>query len=121
MTKSALLSVSPIFQVANLQRGIDFYTKVMGFELGWTWGTPPDRASLCRDSVEITLEVAARPRTSHVYVQVQGVDEYFAKVIAAGAQGVYPLADRPYGMRDGRVADPDGNHIALGEALQESH
>jgi uncharacterized glyoxalase superfamily protein PhnB len=120
MDAPTLTSVSPIFQVANLQRGIDFYTKVMDFELRWTWGTPPDRASLCRNSVEITLEVAARPRTSHVYVQVKGVDAYFAKVIAAGAQGVYPLADRVYGMRDGRVADPDGNHVGLGEALPQT-
>ena len=120
MTKSVLLSVSPILQVTNLQRSIDFYTKVMGFELGWTWGTPPERASLRGDSVEIMLEVATKPRTSHVYVQVKGVDAYFAQVVAAGAQGVYPLADRVYGMRDGRIADPDGNHIGLGESPPES-
>jgi uncharacterized glyoxalase superfamily protein PhnB len=119
MTEPVLHAVSPIFQVANLQRGIDFYTKVMAFELGWTWGTPPDRASLCRDSVEITLEVESQPRTSHVYVQVDGVDAYFAKVTAGGARVVHPLADRVYGMRDGRVADPDGNHIALGQALEK--
>jgi uncharacterized glyoxalase superfamily protein PhnB len=117
MNAPVLHAVSPIFRVANLQRGIDFYTKVMGFELGWTWGTPPDRASLCRDSVEITLEVEAQPRTSHVYVQVKGIDAYFAKVTAAGAPVIHPLADRVYGMRDGRVADPDGNHISLGEQL----
>jgi catechol 2,3-dioxygenase-like lactoylglutathione lyase family enzyme len=99
MTEPALHAVSPIFQVSNLQRGIDFYTRVMGFELEWTWGSPPDRASLCRDAIEITLEVERSPRTSHIYVQVRGV------------------ADRIYGMRDGRIADPDGNYIALGEAI----
>jgi uncharacterized glyoxalase superfamily protein PhnB len=120
MTDAELHAVSPIFQVANLQRGIDFYTKVMGFELGWTWGTPPDRASVSRDSVEITLEVERSPRSSHVYVQVKGVDAYFAAVAAAGAAVIRPLADRAYGMRDGRVADPDGNYIGLGEALPAS-
>jgi predicted enzyme related to lactoylglutathione lyase len=112
-----LTSICPIFQVANLDRGIDFYTRVMGFELGWTWGTPPDRASVCRDAVEITLEVEAQPRYAHVYIQVTGIDAYFAKVTAAGATVVHPLADRVYGMRDGRIADPDGNHLGLGEAL----
>jgi uncharacterized glyoxalase superfamily protein PhnB len=118
MTEPALHAVSPIFQVSNLQRGIDFYTRVMGFELEWTWGSPPDRASLCRDAIEITLEVERSPRTSHIYVQVTGVEAYFAMIAAAGATVIVPLADRIYGMRDGRIADPDGNYIALGEAIR---
>jgi uncharacterized glyoxalase superfamily protein PhnB len=117
MNDSRLTSVSPIFQVSNLQRGIDFYRDVMGFELGWTWGTPPDRASLCRDAVEITLEVEREPRTSHIYLQVDGVDAYFERVTRAGAKIVVALADRAYGMRDGRITDPDGNHLGLGEAI----
>lgn len=117
MTEPVLHAVSPIFQVTNLQRGIDFYTRVMGFHVAWTWGTPPDRASLCRDAVEITLEVEREPRTSSVYLQVAGVDAYFDRVTQSGARVVLPLADRVYGMRDGRVTDPDGNHLALGEAL----
>jgi len=117
MSASSLLTITPILQVGNLQRALDFYTRVMGFETAWTWGTPPDRASVCRDSVEIMLEVEREPRTSHVYLQVKGVDAFFDVVTGAGARIVVPLADRAYGMRDGRVSDPDGNHIGLGEAL----
>jgi uncharacterized glyoxalase superfamily protein PhnB len=110
-------AIAPILQVSNLQRALDFYSGVLGFKTAWTWGTPPDRASVCRDSVEIMLEVEREPRTSHVYLQVKGVAAYFARVTAAGARVIVPLADRAYGMRDGRVTDPDGNHIGLGEAL----
>jgi uncharacterized glyoxalase superfamily protein PhnB len=117
MTEPVLHAVSPIFQVANLQRGIDFYTKVLGFELAWTWSEPPDRASLCRDSVEITLEVESQPVPSQIYVQVNSIDDYYARIIAAGAKIAVPLAARVYGMRDCRIADPDGNVISLGEAL----
>ena len=53
MAEANLRAICPIFQVSNLERGIEFYTRVMGFELSWTWGDPPDRASLCRDAVEI--------------------------------------------------------------------
>jgi uncharacterized glyoxalase superfamily protein PhnB len=120
MNSPKLGSVTPIFQVSNLQRGIDFYRRVMGFEVGWTWGAPPDRASLCRDGVEIMLEVEREPRTSHVYLQVNGVDGYFEQVVRDGARVVVPLADRVYGMRDGRISDPDGNHIGLGEAIAGS-
>jgi predicted enzyme related to lactoylglutathione lyase len=118
MSELKFTSVCPIFQVSNLDRGIDFYTRVLGFDLAWKWGEPPDRASLCRDAVEIAIEVERLPLRSHAYIQVTGIDEYFARVTAAGAKVLNPLADRVYGMRDGRIADPDGNHLSLGEAIE---
>ncbi|HEU4779552.1 MAG TPA: VOC family protein [Steroidobacteraceae bacterium] len=115
--ESRFHSIAPIFQVANLQRSIDFYTRVMGFELGWTAGEPPDRASLCRDSIEITIETDAAPVRGKAYIQVNGVDEVYARVASAGAHVTVPLADRFYGMRDGRIVDPDGNELHVGEPL----
>ena len=119
MTEPKLSAIAPIFQVANLQRAIDFYTRVMGFKLGWTAGEPADRASFCRDSIEITVEVEAVPARGQAYVQVQGVDAYFARITAADARVKVPLGDRFYGMRDGRVIDPDGNEIHIGEPLAD--
>jgi uncharacterized glyoxalase superfamily protein PhnB len=112
-----LQSIAPIFQVGNLQRSIDFYTRVMGFELGWTAGEPLDRASLCRDSVEITIETDPAPARARAYIYVSGVDEIYSRAAAAGAQVTVPLADRFYGMRDGRIVYPDGNELHIGESL----
>jgi uncharacterized glyoxalase superfamily protein PhnB len=113
-------AVAPIFQVADLQRSIDFYTRVLGFKVEWTAGEPPDRASLCRDSVEITIETDPAPVRAKAYVYVSGVDEIYSRAAAAGANVTVPLADRFYGMRDGRIADPDGNELHVGEALKTS-
>jgi uncharacterized glyoxalase superfamily protein PhnB len=118
MTTPKLNSVTPIFEVTNLDHSIRFYTEVLGFETGWISGDPPAIASVCRDSVEIMLKVETQPRASHAYLNVTGVEAYFAQATAAGAQVIHPLADRFYGMRDGRIADPDGNHIGLGEPLE---
>jgi uncharacterized glyoxalase superfamily protein PhnB len=117
MSAPTLHAIAPIFQVTDLQRSIDFYTKVLGFSLGWTAGEPPDRASLCRDHVEITIETDAAPSRAKAYVQVTGVDEIYALAAAAGANVSVPLADRFYGMRDGRIVDPDGNELHIGEPL----
>jgi uncharacterized glyoxalase superfamily protein PhnB len=118
MTTPKLNSITPIFEVTNLDRSLKFYTQVLGFETSWSSGEPPGIASVCRDSVEIMLKVEAQPRASHAYLNVSGVDAYFAQATSAGAQVIHPLADRFYGMRDGRIADPDGNHIGLGESLE---
>ncbi len=116
MSEPKLEAVAPIFQVANLQRSIDYYTKVLGFAIEWSSGEPPGIASVCRDRVEINLALNPAPSPAMVYIRVDGVDEYFARVVAAGAIVKVPLADRHYGMRDGRIHDLDGNAINLGES-----
>jgi len=119
MAATKLNSVTPILQVTNLQRSLDFYRDALGFTQGWIVGEPPWLASVCRDAVEFHLYVVAKPVASHVYLNVTQVDEYFAGAAAAGAKVTYPLADRKYGMRDGRLEDPDGNEIGIGENLED--
>jgi uncharacterized glyoxalase superfamily protein PhnB len=31
---------------------------------------------------------------------------------------VFPIADQPYGMRQGRIADPEGHHWLIGKPLR---
>jgi PhnB protein len=48
---------------------------------------------------------------------VDDPDATAAQAIAAGATEVFPVSDQPYGLRQGRVADPDGHHWLLGKPL----
>lgn len=118
MSHSKIEMLSPEVQVTDLERSIDFYRRAFGFEVSWRAGEPPELACLCRDNAEFTLRVVANPTPIHVYLTVVGVDAGFETAIAQGARELVPLENRWYGMRDGRVADPDGNHIGLGEALE---
>jgi uncharacterized glyoxalase superfamily protein PhnB len=85
--------------------------------VSWCVGEPPNLACLCRDNAEFTLRVVAQPVPIHFYLTVAGVDESHATALAAGARELVPLENRWYGMRDGRVSDPDGNQIGLGQSL----
>jgi PhnB protein len=40
------------------------------------------------------------------------------RAAAAGAKIVFPVTDQPYGMRQGRVADPAGHHWLIGKPLR---
>ncbi len=119
MTHSRIEMLSPELQVTDLGRSIDFYRRAFGFEVSWCVGEPPELACLCRDNVEFTMRVVATPTPIHVYFTVAGVDASYATALSEGARELVPLENRWYGMRDGRVADPDGNQIGLGQSLED--
>jgi len=117
--KVAVLEAAvPILSVTDLSEALDYYQRVLGFQVGWKWGEPPRLASVCRDRVEVNLSQSpeANPGTSKVYFQMVGVDAYYGHITTAGAKVAVPLADRPYGMRDFRIVDPSGNELSFGEA-----
>jgi len=120
MSEPKLHTIAPILKIANLDRSIDFWKRVMAFDVAWiAGGEPPNIASFCRDQIYLMVRVEKAPRACDIYIEVDGIDAYFQRVTDAGAKVVHPLANRDYGMRDGRVEDPDGNQISLGEALEK--
>ena len=52
-----------------------------------------------------------------INLMVDDPDACAAQAIAAGATEVFPVADQPYGLRQGRVADPFGHHWLIGAPL----
>ena len=48
---------------------------------------------------------------------VDDPDAMAARAIGAGATEIFPVADQPYGLRQGRVADPEGHHWLIGAPL----
>lgn len=109
----------PILPVNDLDASIRYYEKVLGFRLAWKWGDPPSLASVCRDRVELNLS-ANQPKGSfnvaRAYIQMSGVEEYYAQITKAGAVVAIPLAFRVYGMKDCRILDPDRNELSFGES-----
>ena len=114
-------SISPILSVDHLAESMAFYRNVLGFELAWSWGDPADIAAVCRDGVEITLTQRAGSKptgAAHVYLVVSGINDYYETLEGSSATIVVPIGDRPYGMRDFRIADPSGNEISIGQVLE---
>ena len=108
----------PILSVSDLSEALDYYVRVLGFQVAWRWGEPPRLASVCRDRVEVNLSQSfeAKPGFSKVYFHMTGVDAYYTNITTAGAKIAVPLAERSYGMRDFRIVDPSGNELSFGEA-----
>lgn len=56
--------------------------------------------------------------TVRVSLDVEDPDVVAARAVSAGARLVFPVADQPYGMRQGRVVDPFGHHWLIGGPLK---
>ena len=111
-------SVTPRLPVSDVEATLDFYLHGLGFQLGWKWGSPTTHAHVYRDAVGLDLMVSPPERagTARAYVQLQGIDPYFAELKSRQVR-VGELANRDYGMRDFEVIDPCGNRLAFGEPL----
>ncbi|WP_341842991.1 VOC family protein [Chitinophaga caseinilytica] len=109
-----------IFQVSDLAAATVFYTETLGFTLDFEFGSV---VGLHHGNVFIHLSGPASQGNKkaigegHMYIFCDEVDDYFAEIAAKGADAFIPPADRPYGVRDFAVKDPDGNILAFGKSI----
>jgi catechol 2,3-dioxygenase-like lactoylglutathione lyase family enzyme len=109
-------AVTPRLPVADVDKALAFYVDRLGFRLGRKWGNPITHGNVCRDSISLDLISFPEGRcgTAMAYIQLSGVDAYFSELKGRNLTVSEPQ-DRPYGMRDFEVVDPDGNRLAFGE------
>jgi PhnB protein len=55
--------------------------------------------------------------TVRINLTVDDPDAAAAQAVRAGAREIFAVADQPYGLRQGRVADPEGHHWLIGKPL----
>lgn len=112
--------VAPVFKVASLDRALSHYKDVLGFEedfrVGQYAGVKLGNVCihLAEQPEENDGEYAKPIGGSTVYLFCDEVDSCFAAIKSRGAIVKYAPRNWPYGMRDFRVADPDGNHLSFG-------
>ena len=110
--------IHPALSVSDVLAAAGFYTKNLGFTLGFTWGDPPTIAGLNLGHVQMFLELGTpNPKGCSVYFVVGDADELYEFQRANGVDVVEPPGDRHYGLRDYRVRDLYGHELAFGHHL----
>jgi catechol 2,3-dioxygenase-like lactoylglutathione lyase family enzyme len=107
--------------VANLAAAIEFYTKKLGFQFGFTWGgEPPTFAGVNLGKTQIFLKQGTpvpNAEISSVFFVVGDADNLYEFHRANGVEVVSPIGDRDYGFRDFGVRDPDGYVLVFGHNM----
>jgi catechol 2,3-dioxygenase-like lactoylglutathione lyase family enzyme len=108
--------------VCDLRRAVAFY-RALGFQ---TFHEKERFASLTWEDHRLFLEekdgLATPPAlpAMNVRVMVPDVDRLWRLVNELGLRVVAPIADRPYGLRDFTIADPDGFGVRFATRLPEA-
>jgi predicted enzyme related to lactoylglutathione lyase len=113
------LTVRPNLEVADLDPTVRQLCDVLGFHID-VEEKEMGLVLLHRDAVGLAVVKGSKPgvnETTACYMEVNGVDDLYAKCVANGANVVSPLTDHPWGLRDFVVELPSGHRLAMGERI----
>jgi catechol 2,3-dioxygenase-like lactoylglutathione lyase family enzyme len=83
-------------RVTDVLAAVDFYTKKLGFRLGFTWGEPPTIAGVNLGNVQMFLEKGTpSPEGCAVYFVVGSADDLYELQRANGVEIIDEPGDRP--------------------------
>lgn len=123
-------TLTPMLTVSDSATAIEFYKRAFGANEGQRLVTPTGQVvaqlSIDGNGFFVVDEDPAAFNVSpltlggttvRMSLVVADPDALYERAVAAGARAIFPVGDRPYGMRQGRIADPSGHHWLIGRPL----
>ena len=114
----------PILPSRSVRDTLAFFRR-LGFD-GKIWGDPYSYAILRRGTVELHFftheELRPVESSAGCYIRVSDVESIYrafalAQLPRRGIPRLDALDDKPWGMREFAIVDPDGNLIRIGKVL----
>jgi len=126
-------ALHPRLVVADPDLALDFYRQALDAELIERFTDNKDRVvhasfSVCDAIVSLTQSVpqwglsdplSLNGSACLLHLTVDNPDESAKRMVAHGGKIMIEIADRPYGKREGRVADPSGHLWILSKTIEQ--
>jgi len=109
MSHTAVENTIPVLTVNDLERSIEFFHRVLGFQVEWNAGTI---CAVSRDGSSIMLQVQDNPNPGTVWIGLDGTT-LIESVARSGVEVLQAPSNKPWAYET-KVADPEGNTIWLG-------
>ena len=122
MAKPKLSKINGMIWVTSVPAAIEFYTKKLGFELGYTCDDDGevDFAIVSRDGIDLHLQVCICEdgrHTGNTFQEIEvaaGLDDLCEEFDRAGVEFERCLSEEDWG-RCFKISDPDGNWLMFTE------
>jgi PhnB protein len=126
-----MTTLDPFLAVRDVDAAIDLYTRAFGAAVVGDVFRAPDGTVVaelevdgCRFALATEAPQFGTPSpetvgatTVRLKLTVDDPDAVAARAVEAGCELMFPVADQPYGWRQGRVVDPFGHHWLVGRPL----
>jgi uncharacterized glyoxalase superfamily protein PhnB len=112
-----LQKIMPELPLDNVAAGVAHYRDVLGFKVNYA---QLDLGVMYRDDVTVLLIAKTERHTGigSCYVYVGDADALYAEMSANGANVLDPPVSQPWGLREFRVLDLEGNRITFGQPFE---
>ena len=117
---------APFLLVPDVGATLTHYREALGFETRPYGHAPEENGTATRDSCTIFFNLGPRatpnsalapPDLFDVYLWTDDVQGLFEELRDRGADVLHGPTDRPWGMREIRVRDPNGYVLGFGQPL----
>lgn len=99
----------PELPVASMERSARYYTETLGFTRQWAF---PDIISISRGDVAIFFRKTEERIVPQIHwIFSEDVDATYNEMQEAGATIVEPIDNKPWGLRQFTIEDPDGHRF----------
>jgi|SRR5277367_2447617 len=110
--------IHAVLTARDISAAVDFYTKKLGFKLGFLWGDPPTFAGVNLGNVQMFLKAGTpEPKGCEVYFRVGDADQLYEFHRVNGVELAAQIGDREYGIRDYAVHDLNGYQLTFGHHI----
>lgn len=112
-----LLQPLPELPLSDVPTGVAYYQKVLGFKINYA---QDNIGVMYRDDVTLLLILKTEQHKGigSCYVYIRDADALHAELLARGANVEGEPISRPWGLRDFRVVDLEGNRITFGQPFE---
>jgi uncharacterized glyoxalase superfamily protein PhnB len=115
--------IMPVLKVRAMQATVDFYTKILGFELCWRSSDDKEVEICAMEAGNASLMFSTGSHLGHtpqfsgtLYFDTDDVAGYYEQV-KDKVDIVWPLEDMEYGTREFGIHDCDGYCLAFAQVL----
>ncbi len=118
---TTLIAAEPQLYVRDIVASSEFYSRMLGFSVAFTYGEPPFYCQVVRDGARLNLRRVKDPVIDPIRrdaeqllaasITLPDAKPLFLEYQNAGVEFVQPLRTEPWGAQTFIVRDPDGNLV----------